>query len=561
MSSVGSSDSSNSSNSTSNANDQIRKNRENSASNESELVKKQAKEIRRLNEEHYNEVEGLKKAHADQMDDLRKNTNREISERDHKYNQDTEQLRDLYKKQMQTQADEGQKRDEALRKATSGDLTQEKVQADQRFQKLTSDYEIGLQEREHRYEEALKENRETQANAISDTRDKLQRNYDVEAKSIKDERNERVGGLQKGYDDYRQSTEAAQRDADLRHFQDQQRSSENLLRAVRKERLVKEDSETYLREGFKDALGKTRDRYEKAQAKERAAIEMSRDDMKSTVGERIDNEVTRLKRENLDLKDNNTRQDLINKQKLEHQVGDISDSYQKTMENMQQQRDEAVRATNDRVHRDVQKVRKELDTQATATNRYYRQQQEEQNMIQRTAYDNLKGDLELRVDQTNDRANKRVKNLYETTSEEKSRMAELQADNHKASQNAHQDEMNTLRTNLASDKQIAVNTLQERLQKQEMQHSERMALVVAKYEKQIQGLKDQLVREKKQNDDNLKRTTEEMQRQHKVEMDQVASQNRDHLRQLDAHHGDELRSLNKRNDERLDQVLAEVKKT
>jgi len=118
-----------------------------------------------------------------------------------------------------------------------------------------------------------------------------------------------------------------------------------------------------------------------------------------------------------------------------------------------------------------------------------------------------------------------------------------------------------LRSNLEADKQIAVNNLQEHLQKQELAHSEKMTQVVGKYEKQIQMLKDELMKEKRVNDDNLKRSTEEMQHQHKLSMDQVAQQNRDKLRQMDTHHSEELRSLNKRNDERLDQVLTEIKKT
>ncbi|MGZ3723692.1 MAG: hypothetical protein ACXVA9_12205, partial [Bdellovibrionales bacterium] len=85
MSSVGSSDSSNPSRA---QEETIRKNREASQNAESDMVKKQAKEIRRLNEEHYAEVEGLKQAHQAQMNDLRKATGTEITERDHKYNSD-----------------------------------------------------------------------------------------------------------------------------------------------------------------------------------------------------------------------------------------------------------------------------------------------------------------------------------------------------------------------------------------------------------------------------------------------------------------------------------------
>lgn len=560
MSSVGSSDSSDSSSQRAQA-AEIRRNREAHQSAEADMVKKQAKEIRRLNEEHYAEVENLKREHQAQMDDLRKATNNDITARDHKYNQDVEELRDLYKRQMTQQADESQKKQDALRKATSGDLDQSKAQTDARLARLTSDYEKGLQEREHGYEESLKQNRDDQKNAIADNRDKLQRNHDMAMKSVKDERNKRVGDLQKSFDDYRQITGAEKRDTELRHLQDQQRASNNLLRAVQKERAAKQDSEEYLRDGFKDAIEKTHERFEKAAAREREANNLSRDQMKSTVGDRIDSQVHRLESENYDLREGNARSDLKNRQQMRREISNISDSYQRSMEAMQDERNEAVRQSNDRVHRGVQKVRKEMEHQATETNRYYRQQQAQNDTIHREAYDNLKVDLENRAEQTKVNADLRVKNLYEQASDEKARLAELQVENHKANQNSHQDEMNTLRANLEADKQIAVTTLTDRLQKQEVMHSERMAQVVGKYEKQIQTLKDELTREKKQNDENLKRATEEMQRQHKLAMDQSAQQNRERLRQVDAHHNEELRSLNKRNDERLDQVVSQIKKT
>lgn len=558
MSSVGSSDSSNASRT---QEETIRKTREAASTNESELVKKHQRELRRISEEHYAEVENLNKAHQAQMNDLRKTTGSDVSERDHKYQQEIEDLRGLYHKQLQDQANESQRRDEGLRKANTGDLNTEKAHAEQRFEKLNEDYGKGRIEQEHSFGDALKENRETQKNTIEDNRDKLARQYELEAKSLKDERNMRVGGLQKGYDDYRQSAEARSRDQDLRHFQDQERSSANLLRAVQKERLGRRDSEEVLRDGFKDGLEQTRERFEKAASNEREAGHVSREQMKSTVGDRIENQVTRLEHDKEDLKDGNIRQELKMKQKQRREIADITDSYQKNMDNYKEQRDEAVRSSNDRTHKDVQKVRKELDGQAVETNRFYRMEEAEQNQIHRSAYDNLKGDFELRNEQSKSTADKRVKNLYEQTAEDKARMSELQVENHTASQHSHQDDMKALRANLEADKQIAVNNLQERLQRQELQHSDRMSQVVAKYEKQLQTLKDQMTHEKKSGDDNLKRSVEEMQRQHKLSVDQMATQTRDRLRMVDAHHSEELRSVNKRNDEKMDQVIGELKKT
>lgn len=559
MSSVGSSDSS--SGARNEQSEVIRKNREEHQNNEAEMVKRHRTEVRRINEDHYKEVENLKRDHELQMKEMRKQTNSEVDARDFKHQKDIDDLRGLYKKQLQTQADENQRAHDTLRSANKNDRSVEQKHAKERFEKLNKDYEKGLSDREATYEESLTHNREEQTRAIRNNADRLGREYDERSKSLKDERNMRVSGLQRTYDEYRQNSEARFRDQDLRHFQDQQRASDNMLRAVAKERLSKQDSEAYLRDGFKDGLEKQRDRFESAMAAEREMGHISREELRTSVGSRIEDQIRRLEQEKMDLKDANVRNELKMKQDKEHQVAAIADSFQRNLDNYRDQRDMAVAQANDLTHRDINRVRKEYDELQTMQARHYRGLEEERNQIHKKAYDTLNRDFHLRQEQTKMVADKRVKDLYETTAEDKTRLSEMQIDNHKASQRVHQDEMKQLRMVLEEDKQNVVANLTEHMQRQEIQHSERMTQIVSKYEKQVQQLKDELVKEKKNGDENLRRATDEMQRQHKLAMDQVAQQNRDKLRQADNQHAEELRTLNKRNDQKVDDIMTQIKKT
>lgn len=557
MSSVGSSDGSSSS---SGSGDVVRRNREDYEKKEAELVKKQAKEIRRLNEQHYDEVEKLKNDYQAQMDDLRKRTGQDINHRDHKYQKDMEDMRGLYRKQLQTQADNNQSQSEALRKSTKNDLEAERTNANQRNADLTDQYEKSLNRSESQFHDGLEQARAAQAQALQDNHDKLQRHYDKETDAVKKERNQRVGGLQKSFNDYRQATTQRDRDMELRHFQEQQRSSDNLIRAVNKARLAQHDQEEYLRQGFNDGLNAQRERYDKQMAREREAASLSRDQLRSTVGNRIDNQVNRLKREKEDLKDSNVRAQLQMEQDKRHEVGIMADAYRKNMLDFQDQKERAVKSANDRVHKNSEHIRAELGKQAVETNRYYRSEEDLQNRVHRQAYDQQKRDNEVRQAQIKDLADQRVKKLYDINTEDKARMTALAEENHEVSQRSQEERLKALRSAMETDKQIAVNNLQEHLQKQELAHSERMAAMVSKYEKQIQQLKDQLAREEKRSDENLKRYTEEMQRQNQMSIDQVESKNRNRMEQIQQQHSEELRALNKRHEERLDQVLSEVKK-
>jgi polyhydroxyalkanoate synthesis regulator phasin len=88
-----------------------------------------------------------------------------------------------------------------------------------------------------------------------------------------------------------------------------------------------------------------------------------------------------------------------------------------------------------------------------------------------------------------------------------------------------------------------------------------MGIVVQKYEKQIQGMQDQLMRHEKTSAETLKRTVDELQRAHKVSIDQLEAKNRDRMRTITSHQQEEIRSVNKRHEDKLDAVLTEVKKT
>lgn len=557
MSSVGSSDGSN----RSAENDSVRRKYEDFRQNESEMVKKHQKEIRRLNEAHYAEIERLKEDHNKQMTAMHQGSSDAISKRDHQYNKEIEDVRGLHRKQMQQVAEENQRKEDALRAANSGDLGNQKANTEARLEQLNKDYEKNLAKQEEVFKNSLTEGREAQQDAIRKNREKLGEAHAAETKVLRDDRDNSVRSLQKQYTDYRNFTAEEKRNHEVQDLQAKARNSDTLMNAVSKERASRQDSEEILRDGFKDGLERMRDRYADASRKESDAQKMTNENLKAGVVNRVDNQVRRLENEIVALKENNTRQELKLKNQMKREIGNYRDATQKNIENLQDQRDEAVQSSNQANAKDVQKVRGELEDQLINSNRFYRGRMEEQNRINRTAYDRLKGDFEARIDSTKDNTDNRIKHIVEVTEEQKGRLVELNAENHSASQRNKIDEMKALRAELESDKEATVNRMQDMMRKQELQHSDKMNTVVSKYEKQIQNLKDMLVKERKSGEENLKRTTEEMSRVHKMEVDQVEAKNREKVRQLGTQHSNEIRTVNKRHEERLDQVIGEVKKT
>lgn len=555
MSSVGSSDGSN------NRNDEVvRRNREEYQAQSSEQTKKHQKELRRINEQHYAEMERLKTDHNEKMKSMAGASKDAISERDHKYQQEMEDMRAMHRKQIQHLADENGRREETLRAASDSDTNQHKKNTMERFDKLSDDYMKQTRNQEANFQRGLAESREAQEQAVAESRKKLQDHHKTETDAMRNERNEAVGNLQRHYKDYRDNAEGRLKSQELRHMQDQRRASDSMLRAVKHERDVRVESEEILRDGFKDGLRDTRERFEEAQKKERDASKLVMGNLKTSAIDRIDNQVRRLEMENQDLKESKVRNELQMKQKQNREIDNIRDAFGDNMRDLAGQRDEAVRQANNANREDVLKVHKDLGKQLVDTNRFYRERMDESNRINREAFENIKSDFDGRNAQTKSIADQRVALIYDQSEQAKSRMIEKQQLEHEAQQLSKHDEMKQLRNTVDSEKNAAVRRVHEQMQKQELMHTERMANVVNKYEKQITALKDQMMRDKLAADDNLKRTVAELQRAHQNAMDQVDAKNRDQMRQASTTHSDEIRQLNKRHEAKLDQVITEVKK-
>jgi len=555
MSSVGGSDSSSSNK------EAARRPQEDFRNRESDLVKKHRKELRKLSEQHYAQIEKLKEDHEQQINLLKNATRENVSERDHQYQKEIEGMRSLHRKQIQGISEENQRRETSYRDATQGDMKSLKDRNENRFNELNQDYKESLQSETKTFEKGISEAREAQEAAVEKNKQRLMAAHKEEVGALKEERNDTVRNLQNSYNQYREITNRERRDTQIRHLQDQHRASDNLLRVVGNERKSREDAHAILRDGFEDGLQKQKEGYEKAMRQERENQSLGSDQLKTTVFKRINDQVQSLENDNMSLRDSNVRAELKSKNETNREIKNIRDAYQRNVEHYKDQRDELVTEFNDRNHEDLEKVNKDYRKLMMNDNRFYRTKMDEQNRIFRNSYDSIKSDFEARNDQTAKKADQRVLNMYENTEKEKSRLIELQTETHAAGQRQKQDEIKKVRDSLETERVEMTARFEDRIRKQETQHAERMNLVVNKYEKQIQSLKDQIARDKNLADENLRRVTDEMTRSHKNQMDQLEAKNRERMRQINVQHGSEMQSVTKRHEERMDQVIGELKKS
>ncbi|MGE0764203.1 MAG: hypothetical protein AB7N80_13055 [Bdellovibrionales bacterium] len=538
----------------------IRRNREEARQNESEIIKKHQKEITRLTEQHSQEVERLQQNHQKQMSELKRQSQDGISRRDHKYQQEIEGLRGLHRKQMQDTANNASRNVDLNRKTASTEVQQAQIRNDERVQDLNESYRRSLDELSASHARTLGEMRERQQEAVQNYRENLNKKHQGELEALGKNRQKEVQESERQHRSYRTSTEARLRNQELAHMQDQQKASDNLLATVRSERQNQTQNEAMLREGFKEGLNQTRERFEKKMEQERDAAETAGRGTRKDVYERINGQMRRLEQANRELKEVNVRDQLQRKREAERQVDNVKEAYQNNVEIAMRERNETIRDSNDNTAKQINQQQKKNEHLMVNLNRNYLHQLDTQEMRHRGDIDMIESDFKARSDQTKHTTDQRVRHIVDQTESEKLRLSELHDANRQVLAKNQRDEANELRAFHQRDKLEAVERIKDAMRKQEIQHQEKMTTLSSKYEKEIARLNDEMARTKRSHDEDMKRITAQFQRQHQTELDAQQIQFQEKLRKTQTQHSEEMRTTNQRNQERFDQLLTTVKK-
>ena len=550
----------NSSDGSSRQDEVVRRNREDYRANESEMNKKHQKELKRLTEQHSMELEKLKVAHSNQMNEIKDQSRESISKRDHKYQQEMEDMRAMHRKQLQDTAGSATKTSEVSRKTAEQEVQQGQTRNEERVKTLSENYKRSLDEVNQTNSRALDEVRSKQQQAVSEYREKLNAKHQEEIEALNNARQTEVSNVEGSARNYRKSTQAQIKDQALRHFQNQQKASENLVDAVRTQRNIQSENEAMLRRGFKDGLANTRERYEESMAKEREAVDNVSRGTRADVYERVNGQMRQLERKNQELKEHNTLDEVKRKRDTDRQVANVRDAYQKNVEVAENARDEAIRSSNKNTAKDLSRVQKKNDEVVVNLNRNYLEKIDTQETRHKTDFDLMQNDFTARSDQTKSSTDQRVRHIVNETEAEKQRLSENHTEVRKNLALGHRDELNELRASMERDKMENIEHMKDMMRKQEVSHNDKMVSMTGKYEKEIARLNDEIGKTKRSHEEEVKRLVGQIQRQHQNELDSQQLQYQEKMRKAQAQHGEEIRVTNQRNQEKFDQLLTTVKK-
>jgi hypothetical protein len=558
MSSVNSSDSSLSS-SPSNRDD-VRKTREEDKKNEAEMVKRHAKEIRRLNETHAQEVENLKASHDKQVEEIQKNARESISERDNKYQSEIDGIRAMHRKTLQGTMEDSQKRDELYRDTINREGDSRATQSDERLNTLKEQFSRENRDRDQELTQHLNQYRDDFQTGMKSQKDALDKAHVKETDSIRNERDQKVAHLQGQFDSYHKNSESRLKDQQVKHVQDMQRSSDNSMHELAKERTDRSESEEKWLNANSGSLADIREHYNENNAKNRQSYDDAVDRIKDNYNKHVEPEMQSVRNQYQNLKDKSDRDQRALEFKTAREKAQFRDSYSKNIDNYKMQRDEAVRTGNERRTMDIDNLNTRNDKDMVETHRFYNQKMDDQNRRLRSEYQNINGDFKARNDQVTSMADLRVRNILDTTEEEKQRLTRQQGEAHDVMRRDQADTLRTIRADTDAEKAEAIDRVKEQAKQKEVDHSERVAQMQQTHQRDILNLQDQLMRERKSGDDSLRRTIDDMSKAHKTDLDQQMTKYEEKIRNLQNAQSEELRRVNRAQEEKLSQLAAVQRK-
>ncbi|HAG91328.1 MAG TPA: hypothetical protein DCL41_05625, partial [Bdellovibrionales bacterium] len=538
----------------------VRRNREDYQAKESELVKNHHKEIRRLNEQHYQEMERLKQMHDQQMKAMQEASNKAITRRDNKYQNDIDSMKSMYLKQMKNLSQDAARRENLSGSTMKAEKEQSMIQMESRLKQLNEEYQKQLEIKEKNFNQNLELNKQAQEKGLRDQRQELEEAHQKELNDLRADRDQKISELKREFGVYRRATAQEKRHQQILNIQNQQRASNALLSAVQDEREGRVQSEQALREGFSEGLDRIRGRYEESMEKERLANQQGREYLETDVRGRIESKLERLEREKVKLEKDKIRDQAQLNQQKQREIANLRDSFGDNIKDLQRQRDEAVQASNQRNAKDIDKVSEKFEKLMFHQNRDYLQKVEDQNFAHRKDRDMLETTLEGRAKQTEVIANQRVKNIISDTELSKQRIIKNSQENIETLNQAHVEEIRKLRFEFERDKQQAILALKSQAQDREVKHHEQMVQMQAEHKSEIIKLQDEMREMKQQAEMKLKKTVEDLQRAHQVAQEQQEYRHKDKLQSMEHAHTTQMKNLRRRNDEKMDKLAVAMQK-
>ncbi len=541
-------------------NDELRDTRRRYQKRIDDLIKRQNLELAEMNRRHDRELAEVERANSHTVDRIRHQNQDAITRRDLTYQNDVDNLRKMYARQLEKLMAENQAKLDRARKTSSEDLRLMKEGRDNRVEDLQHQLEREDEARNQQFTDDLDNIRHDERADVQRIRTALDQQHEKEMKELRESRDQEVGRLDRENREMYQADHQQLRDQQNRFDEDKARSENAHMNNLLMRDEAHNQSLARARQGFNEDLGDIRHRYAKQREKDLQEESGTDAQFHDRVADRMNREIDELKMQ-LARERNRDAQNALNAEaKAKREVGDMRDEYETKFDYLENAREQAV-ADNNRINaNNIRKLHRKYDHEMMANSRQILDQKALDDEQNREAFDNLKEQTSIRDKYESDHADARVSKIRKSEEQDEKQLRDDFDADVRTQREAYDEKKRDMVYGLSKTQADALRRVEARAEKHEIENQEEVANLQTKFKSQIRALQDQLVRERREHDEHDRRLVKEMKREESTQLATLKSKYDEKARITELTHERQMDEISRRNQEKLDQVVSTVNK-
>lgn len=539
--------------------DEVRNAREEYQEKEAELIKKQKKELQKIQQRYDKDVDVLRDSYADQVSNLKEKSHEIITKRDMDNKDKIEKIRGLYLEQLKRKTEEGSSRTEQLENAYKAKLNKEAQIKEQQKTVLKRSFDDSIQERDRQMSEFTTNAREQMREALSSRTQKLNEKHNSEMGSVIKDRDSSVSNLQKTLDDTKSANSNERKQGDrlarakvdrmnsnfVTQFQNQEHQNASLI----------ESRNQMLQAERNSAKGK----YNNALERKLSSLDEAHKMLEDQVADRLERQVRSAKADLSRAKNDRTIDNITNRRIRNLEQGHLRDAYEERMMGLEKERDGMLEVANEITHKRVDNVLNRTEKLIQDTNQNNKLKM---NMLnQRNSEDRAQVEMNTKsqLEHIRGKTDQRVSRIMGES-------AKTQINQEKLHNKTVDELKNSYYENLASNREAQSENLkniqikmEERLHANQSKALARHENTLNNFEKKIADMEEKHQQSIKRLEDSYKQRLQGQEKSHKMELDSQGQKVDIQVGQLEANHKQELDRMEKRHQEQMQSLTKQVK--
>ncbi len=510
--------------------DEVRNQREEYQNREAENVKKQKKEIRRLNEAHDKEIQQVKESYEEKIDDLRGRSKEQLTEKDQQNIAKIEGLRKLYADSMAKKQSESEDLRASQGEALRSQLEKEREIHQSQKDVLQRQFRDSLEDKSREFETFSTQSREDLQSTIKGNREQLNKKHQVEMEQVVKDRDMNTRSYETKLADQKSQLENRMKNQDAKSQLEKNRIDGNWQTHYKNKEMELGELDKRRSQELKWERLRMRDQYEDVFAKKRESLNKSFEQLQDNVNDRIDNEVRVTKQENQRLKAGEVARGNTLRRLTDLEKKELVYDYENRMKNLRGMNKEQIDEVRELNKKRIDFVNDRNSEALQSATQRFKSEQIINNDRHGQDRDRLINEKQSAVDSVKIKTEDRIEKILKGANESQRVQVKLHNEGLNSLKDSYQNELVRQREGQLEQLKETYARMESRLKESDLKGQKKLDTTVVNYENKINQIKEQyegqlknqeqsfenrLVNQKKEFDRNLK--TEEIKNQAKLE--------------------------------------------